>query len=143
MSMSVSCGLTDYQEAWQAAMDSEEQLEDLATEYKPENNPESAALYLEARRKLEELKIQLKDPNKKDDFHIENSNNDLKLLGGITKYSKRLFSLIKNISRRKRDSIFHRLHPEGFRLAEVHPDPSRASLQLLWKSSSQSDQSSQ
>ena len=94
MSMSVSCGLTDYQEAWQAAMDSEEQLEDLATEYKPENNPESAALYLEARRKLEELKIQLKDPNKKDDFHIENSNNDLKLLGGITKYSKRLFSFI-------------------------------------------------
>ena len=77
LAMSVSCGLTEDSEAWLAAMESQQKLESLVTE--SERNTELAALYLEARRKLEELKTQLKSQDKKDQTHNVGATNDLKL----------------------------------------------------------------
>ena len=85
LAMSVSCGLTQCGEAWQAAMESEARLEDLAvsSDLRSEKNTELATLYLEARRKLEELKLQLKNQSTTDDIHNEGATSNLKLLSTV------------------------------------------------------------
>ena len=85
--MSVSCGLTECPEALLAVMEFEKKLEEVATEFDCERNRELASLYLEARNKLEELKIQLrKQTNKKDDLCNKGPINDLQLLTGEGMY---------------------------------------------------------
>ena len=79
LAMSVSCGLTDHEEATRSAMEAGQKLEDLVEEHESDRNPELAGLYLEARRKLEELKRQLRDQDKKDEGQIAGGSNDLKL----------------------------------------------------------------
>ena len=79
--MSVSCGLTECPEALLAAMDSEKKLQEVAAQFDCENS-ELATLYLEARNKLEELKIQLKKQTKKDDLSNKDPINELQLLTG-------------------------------------------------------------
>ena len=80
--MSVSCGLTECPEALLAAMESEKRLEEVATEFDCERNSELASLYLEARNKLEELKIQLRKQTKRDDLCSKDPINELQLLTG-------------------------------------------------------------
>ena len=108
--MSVSCGLTECPEALAAAMESEKKLQEVAAEFSCERNSELATLYLEARNKLEELKIQLKKQTKKDDL----SNNDLQLLTGEGTF--KIISLYFNFTncRGERHTVLHSLHPEGF-----------------------------
>ena len=80
--MSVSCGLTECPEALVAAMESEKKLQEVAAEFSCERNSELATLYLEARNKLEELKVQLKKQTKKDELRNKGPINDLQLLTG-------------------------------------------------------------
>ena len=80
--MSVSCGLTEETEALMAALEAEKKLQEVAAEFDCERNTELATLYLEARNKLEELKIQLKKQTKKDDLSNKGPINDLQLLTG-------------------------------------------------------------
>ena len=110
--MSVSCGLTECPEALLAAMDSEKKLQEVAAQFDCENS-ELATLYLEARNKLEELKIQLKKQRKKDEGqHI----NELQLLTGegAFKIITIWFLVFKIYFRRERNPVLHSLHPEGF-----------------------------
>ena len=81
--MSVSCGLTEHPEALMAALEAEKKLQEVAAEFDCERNTELATLYLEARNKLEELKIQLKKQTKKDDLcNNKDPINELQLLTG-------------------------------------------------------------
>ena len=63
-------------------MESEKKLQEVAAQFDCERNSELATLYLEARNKLEELKIQLKKQTKKDDLSNKDPINELQLLTG-------------------------------------------------------------
>ena len=65
-----------------AALEAEKKLQEVAAEFDCERNTELATLYLEARNKLEELKVQLKKQTKKDELRNKGPINDLQLLTG-------------------------------------------------------------
>ena len=95
-------------------MESEKKLQEVAAQFDCERNSELATLYLEARNKLEELKIQLKKQTKKDDPSNKGPINELQLLTGE---GKNIFIWIldfKNYFRRERNPLLHSLHQEGF-----------------------------
>ena len=65
-----------------AALEAEKKLQEVAAEFDCERNTELATLYLEARNKLEELKVQLKKQTKKEELRNKGPINDLQLLTG-------------------------------------------------------------
>ena len=60
LSMSVQCGVISGQEAMEAVREVQTTLEDISRTFGCEDNTELAALYLDARKSLDELKKQLK-----------------------------------------------------------------------------------
>lgn len=58
--MSVQCGVLSGQEAIEAVMEVRANLEEISRSFGCEENTELAALYLEARKSLDELKKQLR-----------------------------------------------------------------------------------
>ena len=60
LSMSVQCGVISGQEAMEAVREVQTTLEDISRTFGCEDNIELAALYLDARKSLDELKKQLK-----------------------------------------------------------------------------------
>ena len=55
--MSVQCGVVSGQEAMEAAMEIKANLDDITRTFGCEDNTELAALYFEARKSLDELKV--------------------------------------------------------------------------------------
>ena len=60
LNMSVHCNMVTNKEAMEAVTEVEANLTDVSRRFGCEENSELAALYLDAKRSLEELKLQLK-----------------------------------------------------------------------------------
>ena len=64
--MAVQCSMVSNTEAMEAVLDAHTNLEDIARAFGCEANTDLAALYLDARKNLEELKDQIRQNNEAD-----------------------------------------------------------------------------